>query len=96
MLQIAEKTLLTGLGTLSLAREKVKKVVDELAKKGETTRDEVRELIRKLEDKGKAEKESLRAAFGPKCCAAGRLSPVTRQDIERLEQKVDELREKLS
>jgi len=96
VLQIAEKTFLTGLGALSLAREKAKKVVDELAKKGGTARDETMELIRKLEDKGKVEKESLRAAIGPKCCTAGQLRLATRQDIERLEQKLDELREKLS
>ena len=96
MLQIAEKTFLTGLGALSLGREKVKKVVDELAKKGETTRDQAGELVRKLEDKGKAEKKSLRTVIGPKCCSPGQLRPATRQDIERLEQKLDELREKLS
>jgi len=94
--QIAEKTFLTGLGALSLGREKVKKVIDELAKKGETTRDEARELLQKLEDKGKAEKESLRAAIEQKCCSPGQLRPATRQDIERLEQKLDELIKKLS
>lgn len=96
MLQIAEKTFFVGLGALSLAREKVNKVIDELAKKGETTRNEVRQLVQKLEDTGKTEKESLRAALGLKCCASRQPGPVTRQDIERLEQKLDELREKLS
>jgi len=96
VLQIAGKTFLTGLGALSLAREMAKKVADELAKKGGATRDETMELIRKLEDKGKVEKESLRAAIGLKCCTAGQLRLATRQDIERLEQKLDELREKLS
>lgn len=94
MLQIAEKTFLTGLGALSLAREKAKKVVDELAKKGETTRDEIGEFTRKLEDRGKDEKESLCESIGRKCPEQLRFA--TRQDIERLEQKLDELREKLS
>ena len=92
MLQIAEKTFLTGLGALSLAREKAKKVVDELSRKGETARDEIGEFTRKLEDRGKDEKESLCESIGRKCPEQLRFA--TRQDIERLEQKLDELKEK--
>ena len=94
MPQMAERAFLAGLGALSLAGEKVKKVVDGLSRKGETARDEIGEWTRKLEDRGKAGKESLHEAINEKCPAP--LKFATRQDIERLEQKLDRLMEKLN
>jgi polyhydroxyalkanoate synthesis regulator phasin len=92
MPQMAEKAFLAGLGALSLARERVKKVVDDLYRRGETARDEIGELARELEDRGKAEKESLYGSICRKCPEQLRFA--TKQDIERLEKKLDELREK--
>ncbi|MDF9409000.1 MAG: hypothetical protein A4E52_00347 [Pelotomaculum sp. PtaB.Bin013] len=93
MPKLMEKTFLVGLGAVSLVGKRIKKTIDELSEKGRAARDEIAETTRKLEEKGTAKVESLRASFCPKCCTSGQNRPTTRQDIERLEQKLEELKQ---
>lgn len=93
MSRLLEKTFLVGIGTVSLVGKRIKKTVDELAEKGQAAKDEIAETTRRLEEKGASQVESLRASFCPKCCTSGQNRPATRQDIERLEQKLEELKQ---
>lgn len=93
MPKLLEKTFLVGLGAISLAGKRLTKTANELSEKGQAARDEIAETTRKLEEKGTAKIESLRASFCPKCCTSEQNRPVTRQDIERLEQKLEELKQ---
>jgi len=93
MSKLVEKTFLVGLGAISLAGKRLKKTADELSEKGQAARDEIAETTRKLEEKGVAKVESLRASFCPMCCTSEQNRPATRQDIERLEQKLEELKQ---
>ena len=93
MPKLMEKTFLVGLGAASLVGKRIKKTIDELSEKGLEARDEIAEATRKLEEKGAARIESLRASSCPKCCTSEQNRLATRQDIERLEQKLEDLKQ---
>jgi len=90
---LLEKSFLVGLGAISLVGKRIKNTVDELAEKGRLAKDEITDSTRKLEEKGAAKMESLRASFCLKCRAFEQKQPLTRQDIERQEQKLEELKQ---
>ena len=93
MPKLMEKTLLVGLGAVSLAGKRLRKAADALSEEGQAAKDEIAEATRRLEEKGFAKIESLRASCYPDCYPPGKDWTVTRQDIERLEQKLDELKQ---
>jgi len=67
MVGLIEKSVLAGLGVLTLTRDK-------LVARGEAEREELRKLVREELDKARAS-----------------VTPVSRQDIEELNRKLDEL-----
>jgi len=88
MTGVVEKTMLLGLGALTLTREKVAKFVDELVKEGEVKAEESRSLADALIDKGRAEREALRDLIRQEMA---RVRPVPRQEFEALAQQVKDL-----
>lgn len=95
-MQVAEKTFLVGLGIFSVTRERVQKKIDELVRKGKETSDEAGDLVQKLIQKGRAEKEALHStASRSKGTVLDQLNLATKEDIARLEQKLEELKQKL-
>jgi len=96
-MQVAEKAFLVGLGAFSIARERVQKKIDELVQKGEGTKSNTGNLLRELIQKGRAEKEALRStASRSKGAVLDQLKFATKEDIARLEQKLEELKQKLT
>ena len=83
-----------ALGVASVTREKVDDLTNLLVEKGEMQREEARKVAEKLVEKGQEERgnyldkleeniESLKSRL------------VTREDIEKLEEKVEELSHKI-
>ncbi|HEC33223.1 MAG TPA: DUF47 family protein [Chloroflexi bacterium] len=88
MAGLIEKGLLLGLGVLTLTRDKVKEFVDRLVEEGEVRPEEAPSIIDKLVSRGEAEREELRRLVRQEF---DRVIPVSRQDIEELSNRIDEL-----
>ena len=88
MTGLLEKGLLLGLGVLTLTRDKVKQFVDKLVEEGEVRPEEAPSVIDRLVARGEKEREELRKLVRQEL---DRLIPVSRQDIEELNRKIDEL-----
>lgn len=95
MAGLIEKTLLVGLGLLTLTREKVTQFVDELVKEGEVKPEESRTLANVLIAKGEAEREELRKLVRAEVKKVRGAQPVSRKEFEELSKKVDELAARL-
>lgn len=92
MVGLIEKSVLAGLGVLTLTRDKVKKFVDKLVEEGEVRPEEAPGIVDKLVTRGKAEREELRKLVREELDKArASVTPVSRQDIEELNRKLDEL-----
>nr|HID12266.1 DUF47 family protein [Anaerolineae bacterium] len=88
MAGLIERSLLLGLGVLTLTRDKVKQFVDKLVEEGEVRPEEAPSVIDRLVARGEKEREELRKLVRQEL---DRLIPVSRQDIEELNRKIDEL-----
>jgi len=83
-----EKSLLLGLGVLTLTRDRVVRFVDKLVEEGEVRPEEAPGVIDRLVARGEEEREELRRVVRQEL---DRVTPVSRQDIEELNRKIDEL-----
>ncbi|RLC63232.1 MAG: hypothetical protein DRI80_04400, partial [Chloroflexota bacterium] len=91
-----ERSLLLGLGVLTLTRDKVREFVDKLVEEGEVRPEEAPSVINKLVARGEKEREELRKLVREELDKARASMPVvSRKDIEDLSQKIDELAAKV-
>ena len=78
------------LGVTAVTREKVEDLTDFLVEKGDMQREEAREVASRILEKGEEEREEYVSRFQKKFDSyKERL--VTREDLERIEAKIDEL-----
>ena len=84
-----------GFGVLSMTRERAKKVVDELVKRGEVELKESKALIDKMVARGEEERAELRKLI-EEGLERTKTGLATRKDIEELSAKIDALAEKLA
>jgi polyhydroxyalkanoate synthesis regulator phasin len=83
-----EKSLLAGVGVLTLTRDKVTRFVDKLVEAGEVKPEEAPSIVDKLVTRGETEREELRKLVHQEL---DRVIPVSRQDIGELNRKVEAL-----
>jgi len=96
MAGLIERGLLLGLGALTLTREKVSGFVDKLIEEGEVKPEEAPGVIDRLVSRGEEEREALRRLVRQELDKTrASVTPVTRQDIEALNRRMDELANKL-
>jgi len=88
MARLIEKSLLLGLGVLTLTRDKVVQFVDRLIEEGEVRPEEAPSSVDKLVTRGEEEREELRKLVRQEL---DRVLPTSRQDIEELNSKMDDL-----
>jgi polyhydroxyalkanoate synthesis regulator phasin len=92
MAGLVEKSLLLGLGVLTLTRDKVVQFVDKLIGEGEVKPEEAPSIVDRLVTRGKKEREELRRVVKQELDKARASVPrASRKDIENLSQKIDEL-----
>ena len=93
MFDLFKKSVLMGLGAITMTKEKVEEVVDELIKKGELAKDErskaIQDLLKKAEEQEKILIDKVSAEVNK---AITKLDIPTKKDLERLEKKIDELK----
>lgn len=93
MFETLDKLLYAGLGALTMTREKAEKMFDEMVARGEAQRGAQKGFVEEMVDsaaKTRLELERLIEAQVSKALA--RLPLATKQDVERLEAKIDALR----
>ncbi|RKN84323.1 polyhydroxyalkanoate synthesis regulator [Paenibacillus ginsengarvi] len=92
MNELIKKALYLGVGITVASKEKIESLVEELVKKGEVAPSESKELVAKLIEKGEeGESEMKRMMRDSMNKLLAEMNVATRQDIERLEQRLAKL-----
>jgi len=92
MKELLRKAFTLGWGAMALTKETAEKLVDELAKKGEMGQEEARDLVNDLLEQGKKEQEEVQKVIRQEMARVlGDLNLPSRDDLLRLEEKVDRL-----
>ena len=95
MKDLISKGLALGLGLAVVSKEQIEKLVDELVKRGEVSTAESKELVRELFEKGEAEKKEMNSRIQQQIEKLLKdLNVPTKADLERLEQRIQELENK--
>ena len=96
MLEIVEKTLLAGIGALSLTQKKAEEVMVDVKERLNLTEDEGKNLLDKLQDAARENQqklEDLACEEVKKACE--RVGVVTEEDFNKLQKKVEQLEKQL-
>ncbi len=96
MLDFFERGFLATVGVLSLSREKVQEMVDQMVSRGELNLDEGKQLVDRMVKRGQEERESMRGLVRQEVQkVVGDLDVASRKDIQALNDKLDALLKKL-
>jgi polyhydroxyalkanoate synthesis regulator phasin len=96
MIEMIEKTLLAGIGALSLTQKKTEELIDELQKQFNLSEDKGRELLAKLQETAKENQNRLEDLAREEVRkASDRLGLVTAAEFEKLRKKVNQLEKQL-
>ena len=95
MKDLINKGLAFGLGLAAVSKEQIEKLVDELVKKGEVSAAESKDLIRELFEKGETQKKEMNTRIHQQLNKLLKeLNIPTKADMDRLEQRIQELENK--
>jgi polyhydroxyalkanoate synthesis regulator phasin len=96
-MDIIRKTMLLGLGLLSLTKEKAESMVDDLVRRGEiASEDKFKAVDSLLKEAEKQEEEFTRKMTGSVHKVMGDLGVPTKQDIDEILKTLKSIEEKLS
>ncbi len=96
MLEIIEKTLLAGIGVVSLTQKKAEELIDDLKDKLNLSEDEGKKLLEKLTEAAKENQQRLEdLARDEVKKACERIGVVTEEEFAGLKKKVAELEKHL-
>ncbi len=97
MLELVEKTLLAGIGTLALTQKKAEELKDDLKERLNLSEEEGKKLLDKLQSAVKENQqklEELAQVEVKKACE--RVGLVTEEDLKKLTKRIDQLEKKLN
>ncbi len=96
MLEIIEKTLLTGIGTLALTQKKAEELIDELKERLNLSEEEGKKLLDKMQNavkENQSKLEEMAQLEVKKACE--RIGIVTTEEFTKLKKKVEQLEKQL-
>jgi polyhydroxyalkanoate synthesis regulator phasin len=97
MSEFFEKIYLTGLGTISITKEKAERIVNELISRGKLEKSKKKETIDGLMKKGKDIKKTLEKMMETKAKRIlERMDLATKSDVKLLKKRIEVLEKKLS
>ena len=97
MAGLLENLLEIGLGTLTLTKEKAEQVVEQLVKLKEIPRERGQEVLQQLMEKGREAREEITQLVRREVNEALAKAEIARTaDVERLEQRITALEERLA
>lgn len=92
MLEIFEKAVLTAIGAAALTQKKAEELVSELKEKYKVTEEEGKCYVDRLQDLAKESREKIKEMAEIEVRkAADRLGLVSREELERLEKRIQVL-----
>ena len=95
MFETLDKVMLAGLGALAMTRERAEKIFDEYLARGQADRGSKSGFVKELMDHAdKTRKEMEKLVSDQVNAAVGKLKLATKEDVERLEKKLDKLLKK--
>jgi len=95
MADLIKKTILAGLGVLSLSREKAEEITKDLIKRGELAKTDEAKFVRDLMDLVKKNKAGLEEKIEKAVRKAlAKLEIPTRKDIDDLKEEINKLSRK--
>lgn len=96
MLELLEKTLLAGIGALSLTQKKTEELIAEVQKQFNLSEEKGRELFGKLESASRENQQKLEELARQEVRkACERMGLVTAEEVEILRRKIDLLEEQI-
>lgn len=96
MIEVIEKTLLAGIGALSLTQKKAEELIEELQKQFNLSEEKGRELFTKLQETARENQSRLEELAREEVRkASDRLGLVTAAEFEKLRKKVQQLEKQL-
>ena len=97
MKSLLEKSLVLGLGTFSLTREKAEKFLRDLEERGEVTATEGKRILNELMEKGEQEKKALQETIQQTVGEIMKnLGYIRKDEYTALEERVKELEARLN
>ncbi|HJH32082.1 MAG TPA: hypothetical protein C5S50_07900 [Methanosarcinaceae archaeon] len=94
MIEIIRKIGLIGIGAWALTEEKINEISKDLVEKGEINKEEGKKFVRELIDEQKKQKNELESKISEKVKETfGKAEMETKNEIRRLERKIDKLEE---
>ncbi|MDH7598740.1 MAG: hypothetical protein QHH07_03750 [Sedimentisphaerales bacterium] len=96
MFEAIDKLMLAGLGALSMTRQRAEEIFEEYVKRGQAVQEQRSGFVKDLldtADKTKAELQKLISDQVGK--AVGKLPLATKEDIRRIEEKLDQILQRL-
>jgi len=92
MRTLIKRSLLVGIGLLSMTQGKARQVIDELVKKGEIRRDEMESFIEDLAQRGEEERQALRKLVHDEIThTIDEMGLATKDDVQKLSAEIRKL-----
>jgi len=92
MFETLDKLMLAGLGALSMSRERAEKIFDEYVAKGQAAKDTRSGFVKEVMDSADRTRSELETLVSKQVAqTVDNLQLAGKADIQRLEQKLDEL-----
>ena len=92
MFETLDKMMLAGLGAISMTRERAEKIFDEYVSRGKLEKDNRSGFVKDIMDAADKNREELEKLINKQVKEVlNQLNLPTREDFERLEQKIDKL-----
>jgi polyhydroxyalkanoate synthesis regulator phasin len=92
MFETLDKMMLAGLGAISMTRERAEKIFDEYVSRGKAEKESRTGFVKAVMDAADKNREDIQKLIDKQVReTVEHMNLPTRQDIERLEQKVDQL-----
>ncbi len=92
---VLKKTVLAGIGALSLSRKRATEIVEELIKQGELAEGQKAKAVRELMDKGEVRAKEFTKEVEEQVKKAVSKIKGPNKEMERLKQEIDELKAKI-
>ncbi|HOK96176.1 MAG TPA: hypothetical protein PK052_12455 [Anaerohalosphaeraceae bacterium] len=92
MFETLDKLLLAGLGAMSMTKEKAEQIFDEYVKKGQAQKEQRAGFVKEVMEHAEKAKRDLEKIISEQLEKAMSKQPLaTKEDIKRLESKLDQL-----
>ena len=92
MFETLDKLMLAGLGAMSMTKEKAEEIFDEYVEKGKAQKDQRSGFVKDLVDRAEKSKKDMEKLISEQIDKALAKQPLaTKDDIKRIEAKLDQL-----